>query len=60
MAEFDWQSRMKITEQRAKELKNRIQGLSGMEGQLALDLKDNRIAGRCGTNIMRQRSWGCR
>ncbi len=45
MAEFDWQSRMKITEQRAKELKNRIRGLSGMEGQLALDLKDNRIAG---------------
>ena len=44
MAEFDWQSRMKITEQRAKELKNRIRGLSGMEGQLALDLKDNRNA----------------
>ena len=37
MADFDWKSRMKITEERKEGLGKRIRGLSGMEKQLALD-----------------------
>ncbi len=45
MADFDWKSRMKITEERKEGLGKRIRGLSGMEKQLALDLMENRMAG---------------